>query len=698
MKKNKRKQKQAKQQIANKASAKKSKKTGSKNSFWKQHQLPLLSIFLLAVGLYIYSTGFDYALDDHLYITGNQFTQKGIAGIPDIFKHESLVGFFGQQKDLLVGGRYRPLAIASYALGYQFTNGDSPGLMHFFNILLYGLTGILLYRILYRFFPPPENRKWYLSIPFMAAAIYIAHPLHVEVIANIKGRVEIMALLFALSTLYLSVKYVDTQKKSYLIGTFLAFFLALMTKESPITFLAILPLSLYFFTQAKSQDYLLTLAPLLGATAIYFVIRYMVLGYFISSGVTVTELLNDPFVQATFAEKYATIFYTLGLYIKLLFFPLTLTHDYYPKQLPIIGWSDFRAILSFLLYIGIGLGALYGIYKKHIVGYGLAFYLITFSIVSNVFVPIGTFMNERFLYIPSIGFAIILAYIISDWIPNLLKKRPATQVTQVLLGIILVAFSLRTLARVPAWESNETLFLTDVETSTNSSKANTSAGGILLEMAARESNETTRKNMQKEAIEYLNKALKIHPNNTNALLLIAGGHYDLNQNLDKALPNYLRLLKGNKNREDVHNVLRTIADVEEDKQNVDKLIRFFEEEVLPLNPDTYSPYKAVGALYGKHKQNPQKAIEYLSQAVTKPDAKMDAYQGLGIAYSMTKQFEKAIQANEEALKLAPDNPSKGTIYLNLSLTHREMGNTTKADKYLEQAKIYNPRYQQPNNQ
>ncbi len=697
MKKNKRKKKEAAQKAANKSINNSSKKKGNSNSFWKTHKSALIALFLLAFGLYIYSASFDYALDDHLYITGNKFTQKGFAGIPDIFKHESLVGFFGQQKDLLVGGRYRPLAIATYAVGYQFTNGDSPGLMHFFNIILYGLTGILLYRLLYRFFPPAENRKWYLTLPFIATAIYIAHPLHVEVIANIKGRVEIMALLFALSTLYLSIKYVDTQKKSYLLGSCLAFFLALMTKESPITFLAILPLSLYFFTKAKTQDYISTLAPLLGVTGIYFVIRYMVLGYFISSGVEVNELLNDPFVEATFSEKYATIFYTLGLYVKLLFFPLTLTHDYYPKQLPIIGWGDFRAILSFLLYIGIGLGALYGIYKKHIVGYGLAFYLITFSIVSNVFVPIGTFMNERFLYIPSIGFAIVLAYMITDWIPSLIKKRPAMQVTQVLLGIILVGFSLRTLARVPAWESNKTLFVTDVETSTNSSKANTSAGGVLLEMAAQERNESTRQSMQKRAIGHLNKALEIHPSNTNALLLLGGAHYDLNKDLDKALPNYSRLLKGNKNREDVHSVLRTIADIEDQPQNVDKLIRFFEDQVLPMQPDTYSPYKALGALYGKHKQNPQKAIEYLSQAVTKPDVKMDAYQGLGISYSMTKQFEKAIEANEKALTLAPDNPSKGTIYLNLSLTHREMGNTAKADKYLEQAKIYNPQYQRPNN-
>ena len=111
-------------------------KSKKSTSFWQKQRLPLLAIAALSFILYIYTTSFDYVLDDQLYITKNDFTKQGFAGIDDIFATESLVGFWGKQKDLLAGGRYRPLAIASYAVEYQLW-GERPGRSHFFNVVLY---------------------------------------------------------------------------------------------------------------------------------------------------------------------------------------------------------------------------------------------------------------------------------------------------------------------------------------------------------------------------------------------------------------------------------------------------------------------------------------------------------------------------------------------------------------------------------
>src|SRR5206468_8503821 len=146
-------------------------KSGSKNFFsenWRQ----LTVISLLATVLYIESVGFDYVLDDTILIVENKFTQKGIRGIGDIFRYESFRGYFGEQKDLVEGGRYRPLTIATFALEKSITGGK-PSISHLINVLFYMLTGIVLYRVLLFMFPKPRSaptqEKWFFSVPFVAA-------------------------------------------------------------------------------------------------------------------------------------------------------------------------------------------------------------------------------------------------------------------------------------------------------------------------------------------------------------------------------------------------------------------------------------------------------------------------------------------------------------------------------------------------
>ena len=100
-------------------------------------------------------------------------------------------------------------------------------------------------------------------------------------------------------------------------------FLALLAKENALTFLAIIPLTLYFFKNASIKQLGSVLVPLLVASIAYLVIRYQVIGYFLSpNGKEITDIMNNPFYGLGGAEKMATVFYTLGLYLKLLFFLL----------------------------------------------------------------------------------------------------------------------------------------------------------------------------------------------------------------------------------------------------------------------------------------------------------------------------------------------------------------------------------------
>jgi len=333
-----------------------------------------------------------------------------------------------------------------------------------------------------------ENSEWYLSLPFLAILLFVIHPVHTEVVANVKGRDEIMTLLGALGTLYCVFKFVAT--KNYLFYFFSActFFLALLSKENALTFLAVIPLSLYFFTKTSTKNIFLSLVPLLLAAAAYLWIRYLVIGYFLSSdGAPITDIMNNPFYGLSSSEKFATIFYTLGLYIKLLFFPHPLTHDYYPFQIPIINWSDIRAIGPLLAYIGLGIIALVGLKRKTILSYGIIVYLATLSIVSNIPFTVGTFMNERFLFMPTMGFCLILAWFLAKKLPNFLKqsyiknKAVTNYIGLGVLGLFVLGFTIKTTDRVPDWKNRMSLNLSGATSSPNSARANCFLGTAIFE-------------------------------------------------------------------------------------------------------------------------------------------------------------------------------------------------------------------------
>src|ERR1035437_8079055 len=112
-----------------------------------------LRAFLLCfIGFALYSNTLfhDYALDDGLVIRENRYTKQGFAGIKDILIHDSFAGNIKLGSNELTGGRYRPLSLVTYAIEWQFF-GQSPHISHFINVLLYCLTGFLLFWFLYHY-------------------------------------------------------------------------------------------------------------------------------------------------------------------------------------------------------------------------------------------------------------------------------------------------------------------------------------------------------------------------------------------------------------------------------------------------------------------------------------------------------------------------------------------------------------------
>jgi tetratricopeptide (TPR) repeat protein len=635
--------------------------------------LPHLLILLFAFLLYGNTLTHDYALDDLIVIKENSFTKKGIAGIKEIFSYDSFTGFFGTDKKLVAGGRYRPLSIASFAIEYALMGGLNPFFSHLINILLYALTGSMIFIIFSRLLKAPPGNPWYQGIPFLVSMIFMAHPVHTEVVANIKGRDEIFALLFSLLAVWLTIRFFDTKKTAMLLLANLCFFFGLLSKENAIMFAVMIPLTIYFFTNISLKKNITAAASFFFTALVFVFIRFLVLGY-INSGELPRELLNNPFLDATQNEKYATIFYTLGLYIKLLLFPHPLTHDYYPYHIPLVSLADWKAILSILLYCGLIVYSVVKFKSKDIIAFGIIFYLLTLFIVSNLLFPVGTFMNERFIYMPSLGFALILASLIVNKLPAILKKGANYKNTAMVVSVlILLLFTIRTYTRNKVWKDNFTLFSSDVIVSENSVKCNVSAGGDYQEKAKLEPDTLKKIEYYERSIKYLEKAISIYPKASNGLVLYGNVLSVYKKDYKKAILQYLDVLSFDPYNSIAYSntilVLVSLDNAREFSYKMGVLKRLYS-----VNPNHAEVNYNLGKLYGQFKGNLDSASWFLERAVNLDSGNLAAYKDLGIVYSMKGNYAKALEVFSKAEKL---DPSDQQVRQNIMITYQIMNQQRK---------------------
>ncbi|MCX6256646.1 MAG: tetratricopeptide repeat protein [Bacteroidia bacterium] len=590
------------------------------------------------------------------------------------------------------------ISLVTFAIEYSFFK-ETPAISHFINIMLYACTGILIYIILKRLLMRYKYDRWYFSLPFVATILYIAHPIHTEVVANIKGRDEIMSLLGSLLSLLVTLKYLETGKSKYLVYSFIYFFLGMMSKENTVTFLAITPISVYFFTNHDLKKNLFTLLPMGLALLLYLVIRQSILGSLAPD--IPKELMNNPFLYATISEKFATIFYTLWIYIRLLVFPHPLTFDYYPFHIPIIGWGDIRAFLPFILYLAITGFAVWGFRRKNMYAYCISFYIITLSIASNIVLPVGTFMNERFIYVSSLGFSLMIAYILVVELAGKMKDAGKHRILMAsVLLVILCLYAGKTIARNPDWMSDLTLFSHDVKISGDSAKSTCSAGGKMIEESQRLKEEADKNPALKEendkkireyrqlSMQYLHQSLKIYPNYVNSLLLMGNAFFEFDKNYDSTMFYYKKILKIDPNNNLVYG---NISKIFAGSKDVDLKIRTY-EDILQLNPNSYDANYNLGSLYGRFKNNIPAAINFLEKAI-KIKPSLEAYKDLGVAYGFAGQFEMSIKMSENALLM---NANDADVMMNIGMNYRALGNLAKANEYFNRARQINPKLQAGN--
>jgi protein O-mannosyl-transferase len=475
-------------------------------------------IAVVSVLLYINTFKLGYALDDSAAITDNKFVQQGFSGIPDLMKTDFWY-FSGPSL-----GYYRPLSLITFAVEYQFF-GLSPHIGHFNNILLFTLTTFLLFLLLSRLFT-----GYNFLFPFIITLLFASHPIHTEIVANIKGRDEILSFLNTVLMLIFVIRYSDTKKKVFLWLGLLFFYLALLSKESAMTGIVLVPLLLYYSGDRKITDLLKKTYPFLFVIA-FFLIQKAIL-YQSVNVVIQSENVNYPYHDEMVRSSSAFMMFLV--FIKMLILPYPLMHDYSYNQIPAVHWDNLWALLGLAGFFTLLIFGLLGLRKKTIVGFGICLFFILISPAFGFILMRGGTFAERLLYSPSLPYCILLTFaIVQITRTDLTKKitfasgsfRPLLLITPIFL-VIFFLFSMTTVSRNPQWKDSFTLFASDLQQGPDCSLLQYHYGCEVMNMGMKDTNKVLRNEHLQKGLASIKQAVRIFPHFSDAYYSM-GNNYEL---------------------------------------------------------------------------------------------------------------------------------------------------------------------------
>ena len=343
------------------------------------------------------------------------------------------------------GGLYRPLPLASYVIDWQL--GGAAWWFHAVNVAWHAGVSVALAWL---------ARRWSGERAALAAGLLFAvHPVHVEAVANIVGRAELMAALFVILSVYAAL----VRDRVWWCAAALA--AGLLSKENAVVAPALI-----------AWGWLLQLAPRpawrrvaayaavwLALGTAYGVVRWSVLGAEVTSGIT----LAPVFFHAPPVAVRLTALAALADVARLLVYPLTLRVDYSPAERTLVPTPlDPRFALGLLCVAAWGV-LVWLTWRRwrgrRVEAFGLGWIAIALLPVSNLVFPVGVLLAERALYLPSAG----LALAAGAWLKDLEPRRFA-----LVLGLLVVAGGVRSAVRVPVWRDTRSMIMSELEDSPRS--------------------------------------------------------------------------------------------------------------------------------------------------------------------------------------------------------------------------------------
>jgi tetratricopeptide (TPR) repeat protein len=663
--------------------AKKQDPVVKRKSWWRKLLEDRFAIILFCGVFLVYGNSIfnDYAMDDEFYTAGaNKVTKQGVKAIPEIFATRTFYNNDG------TGHSYRPVAAASFALEIQFF-GENPRVSHFFSVLIYAITILVLYRALLRLLSYRER-----TFAFIVSLLFLLHPLHTEVVANIKCRDELLALLFGLCSLLSALKYLETKRTIYLLAVGVFFWLAPLAKSSALPFFALIPFALWYFKKGSLKELAVVMIPVV----IAMLAAGLIVKLAITDQVRVLHYFENPTAKGIgIASKTATAFYCMGRYLYLHFIPHPLAYFYGFNYVPVATWSNLWSIFGLVTTLVGLVVVLWRLKHREPWVFGIALYLAALLPYSNLIFPAPGVMAERFAYLASIGFCIAASALLMGPLMKKLNEihwsSPEFKCRKTILLVVCALFALKTFSRNFAWENKETLYRGDMETLSESAKANMLLGSLLSAQGAQakfDSNglmqqgrtgEAQIKNDEylglfAEARMYYQKATTISPEYYTAWSNL-GTTYYFTGLYAQGLPFFKQALRINP---DYVEAYFNLGMSYEQLGKLDSSEYYFRQGIKADSSYTNNYEQLARLVFDRDSSRYQEAVDLLVVATTKNKKSESSWNSLAKIHLQAGDTVMAVAATEQAVLINADNLQR--LY-NLALYFQQHGDPSKAAYY-----------------
>ncbi|MEE8574304.1 MAG: tetratricopeptide repeat protein [Thermodesulfobacteriota bacterium] len=546
--------------------------------------------------------------DDHTLILGNEWL-RDFANLPSIF----FSGVWSFEEGHGATNYYRPVYSLLYMVDYALFGYKAWG-WHLINIILHMLNSVMVFYVARELLGKNSDGDVANGnlLAFIAALIFVAHPIHTEVVAWISPIGELSFTLAFLVSFYFYILARDADKsenfkRNYAISI-AAFFIGTLSKETALTLLILLPVYDLIMREQKKPWLIKAVKlylPFYAVTIIYFFLRTSALG-----GLTPKEGMH-PYLSGF--QYFINIFPLLFDYFKALVWPAGLS-SFHPFN-PVYSVGDGRFIVSAIVLGIILIGGV--LLRKRSRLYPLSLAIVIIPLLVVLYVPVldrNTFA-ERYLYLSVLGFALFLVL----GARHLLLKRPELgKLVTVFFAVLLIVYSAATVRRTFEWRDDFTLWKATIE----KQPENYFILSRLARMYFERGDVGTATKLLERSIAANLKRTTPDPRVLGFSLMGLGDFYRIQKEPAKALATYMRFMEIAPGRGDIN---LKIADLYLNSGETKKAIAFYSD-----------------------------ALRYAASA----EEAVLSFRGLGRAYGAAGEREKAVRSFREALKISPgDEPS-----------------------------------------
>jgi Tfp pilus assembly protein PilF len=588
--------------------------------------------------------------------------------------------------------RSRYVGYLTFALNYKFHGLDVIG-YHVVNLLIHISNALLVYLLVKLTFMTPFLKSSNFSehsgsIAFFTAILFVCHPIQTEAVTYIWQRVASLATMFYLLSLLLYIQWrlkgisADSVSISFMSINSVALYLTLVfsavlamkTKQTAFTLPVIIALYEFMFFRETLRKRIAFLLPL-------FLTIPIIPLTLIDIGKPWGDVIGDvggatrDLTDISRLDYLFTQLRVIVMYIRLLFLPVNqnLNHDYTIYR----SFLNPELSLSFLLLAVIFLSGVYVLYRfrdttphARLISFGIFWFFITLSVESSI-IPIAEIICEYRVYLPSIGFFIIVSILTFVVMAKISEKSKTTgKALGIVIAVIVIILTGVTFKRNMAWKDEITLWQDVLRKNPSNARAYNNIG-IAYE---------SRENLEK-AIQNYQSAVKIDPDYEKAHNNL-GVVYQSKGLFQKAIPHYKTAIKINPSYAKAHNnlgvALKSLGFIDMAIQHL--LI------ALEINQNYPEAHNNLGNAYSSQGKI-IKAMKHYQKAIQLSPEYSDAYNNLANAFLSQGFFDKAIRNYEIAIRLSPDF---ALGHYNLGLAYQSRGLLEKADKYFSIARRLNP--------